>query len=182
MAITSDQYPPAIIIRLKRQTRGLIKKQAIPLPQTEHKQFYIAGVIQIQQIRDYNEPEISASDPEGYRVLISQGKEVVQGLDFYFRGQRLFFLHAFSGAKLGEFVEALNAIEEKYRHKRGKQKICFVEFLHAEQTYLSVFTDLGLSFYTYRDHQLKKTSNAQIKKKLFKLQSNLQPLASIDKL
>jgi len=133
MSIIPDLNQPAVIKKLIRQTRSLIKRKAIPFPETEERSYKIAAIFPIQQLKNYSKPEITTSLPEGYRVLISTNNDVILALNFYNRGKRLYFSHVFDGAVLEDFISAINELAEIYLSKKDKYSICCIEFLHAGQ-------------------------------------------------
>lgn len=176
MPIIPDLNHPAVIKQLIRQTRSLIKKKAIPFPETAESNYKIAAIFPIQQLKSYSKPEITTSLPEGYRALISDNNNIILALNFYNRGNRLHFSHAFDGAVLDEFISAINELAETYLTKKDKYRLCCIEFLHAGQPYLGIFTKSAIYLYTYQEGLLTKITKAQLRSKLIKIQSKVQPI------
>ncbi|EDM35387.1 hypothetical protein PBAL39_12995 [Pedobacter sp. BAL39] len=177
MLTNSYDYQSSVFRLITRQLRALIKKDVIRFPDVGGNNYSIAAIFAIQLLRDYNEPEIKISAPEGYRVLINdKDGDVVLSADFYYRRKNLYFSHSFDSDTLKLQIEALNAAQESYRHKKGEFHVCYVEFLLAGQPYLVVYNRRQLNLYTYQDSLLKKISKAHLKSKLLKIQSNIQPL------
>lgn len=175
MPIRNLSHSKNIINRLTRQTKLLVKNNSIPLPDLEDDKIFITSIFEIQQIQNYNEPEIKTSSPEGYRILLRYKSDILVAVDFYYHGKRLYFSYSFHGYLLGQLIDGLNAIEEMYRIKKGNYQLCFVNFLHAQQPYFILFTEKKLFIYTYHE-KLNKISKKQLKSKLSKLQSNIKPI------
>lgn len=176
MLTNNYNHQTAVFRRIARQLRTLVKKDGIRFPDIGDGDYSIAAIFAIQLLKYYSEPEIKTSAPEGYRALINdKNKEIILSVDFYYHGKRLHLSHCFDGDILQHQIEALNAAEVAYSKKKTDFQVCYVEFLYAEQPYLTVYNQHRLSLYTYQDKLLKKISKAQLADKLSKIQSSIQP-------
>lgn len=174
MAIIANSYTSSTIKRLQRQTRVLLKNQSLPFSKNQNGKIGIAAVFDIQHIKYYNESEIKYSAPEGYRVVLVCAEEIFGALDFYLKGKRLHFSSAFGGLQLDNLITALNLTARKYAHIKVEYKVSCIEFLHASQPYLAVFSNKKFEIWTLENYELKKLTRKQIQSRLSKIKTGFQ--------
>jgi hypothetical protein len=166
MAIRSARTFAALKGRLVRQTRSLLAKQVLDLPTVDGARLHILFAMDIQGVPQRSIATLPLGKPEGIRLFLGEKTAIVLALDFFYSGKRLRFVAAHTAGALIPLVEAINALERRFRKEEADQHIVLLYFVAAPHPYLLVQNGRQRDCFEFPEGKLVKCTPEVLEKKV----------------
>ena len=168
----------AVLTRLIRQVKNLVRLGKVPAANSVGETIRLAMAIKVYHIPLADEVEIDIMRPNGIRILLAGKTGVTAGLDFHYKGKRLFFTHLIKGRHLEIFVNGINKMEEQYRTEKTIFELGYIELLYTHRLFLTVFNLKKTCFYRYHENKVQKISIEVIRNESIRINKNKQQLSN----
>ena len=169
MPLQSLKLPASVFTKLKRKIRWLISNNIIPPSKKSTASYDLGFCMHFQIVPKKEIISLNFGSPEGIRVFIQSGINVIAAADFLFTGKKLKLSYVHQGHGLKLLLAMLNKLEKKYA---GDKEICHAEliyFLLAPGPYILIKSNKKRQFYHSTGEKLVAVSYEGLKNQVNKI-------------
>ena len=156
----------AVVAKLKRKIQQFAGKGLLYLPPTAKNNYDIGFCMDVQVIPKNQIESLAFGKPEGIRVLIQSGANVISAADFLYAGEKLKLSYLHHGKGLALLVSTLNKLEKKYQRTRNIYRAELIYFLLSAGTYVLIKSKSTCHYYHAAPRKMTRISPEQLKRQV----------------
>jgi hypothetical protein len=172
--ISSDRFS-GLKPRIMRHIRKVLQSSALRFRVDTASILTVGFALDVKTIKA-GVPISGFNQPEGIRVLLLNGREVVYSLDLFLVSGKLKFSHAVTGPALDGLVNALNALEARYREDGQRIAVTVLEFPLGREQYFMAGSGSTAVFYKYHNDTLTTMTRERLQEEIDVVISARKPI------
>jgi hypothetical protein len=164
MPLESLKLNASLYSKLRRKTSRLIK-EILPPTEKIDRSYQPGYCMYVQSVpKQFN--SFSFGKPEGIRVFIQSGKNVIAAADFLFGRKNLKLSYIYQGEGLKMLIAALNKLEKKYSKEKQVYHAELIYFFLAPGPYFLIQSGRKKQFYYSTTEKILPISPEALKKRI----------------
>jgi len=153
--------------RIRRKVATLCKTGILTVPNS--KKFTVGFCMPIQLVPQKQIASLRFGEPEGLRIFIQCGEDVVAAVDFFFKNHKLKLSQIYEGNGLQELTVLLNRLEKKYATTDKLFHVELISFLLSPGIYMLARGKKEIHYYTFSKERLSAVSAGKLQKQVDQL-------------